>query len=79
MKPTQGLYDVQSLWLANITRDLVTGTNGFNLVDKTGNIRKPADYRECYQTPGTYTVLESKRDQMHFTYASPRSIIAGQH
>ena len=79
MKPTQGLYDVQSLWLANTTRDLLSGTNGFNLVDKRGNIRKPADYREDYQTPGTYTVLEPKRDQMYFTYASPGSIIAGQH
>jgi hypothetical protein len=78
VKPTQGLYDVQSLWLADITRDLLSRTNGFNLVDKTGNIRKPADYREGYQTPGTYTVLEAKRDQMHFIYSSPGSIIAGQ-
>jgi hypothetical protein len=23
--------------------------NGFDLVDKTGNIRKPADYRDRYQ------------------------------
>src|SRR5882672_5175633 len=48
--------------------------NGFDLVDKTGNIRKPADYRNHYQTLGTYTVLDPKGNQMHFTYASPGSI-----
>lgn len=45
--------------------------NGFDLVDKTGNIRKPSDYRDRYQTLGTYTVLDPKGDQMHVTYASP--------
>ena len=45
--------------------------NGFDLVDKTGNIRKPSDYRDHYQALGTYTVLDPKGDQMHFTYASP--------
>jgi hypothetical protein len=45
--------------------------NGFDLVDKTGNIRKPSDYRDHYQTLGTYTVLDPKGDQMHLTYASP--------
>jgi hypothetical protein len=45
--------------------------NGFTLVDKTGNIRKPADYRDLFQTLGTYTVLDPKGDQMHLTYASP--------
>jgi Cytochrome P460 len=45
--------------------------NGFDLVDKTGNIRKPADYRDLYQLLGTYTVLDPKGNQMHVTYASP--------
>jgi hypothetical protein len=45
--------------------------NGFDLVDKTGNIRKPSDYRDKYEALGTYTVLDPKGDQMHLTYASP--------
>jgi hypothetical protein len=45
--------------------------NGFDLVDKTGNIRKPRDYRDHYRALGTYTVLDPKGDQMHFTYSSP--------
>jgi hypothetical protein len=45
-------------------------SNGFDLVDKTGNIRKPADYRDLYQFLGTYTVLDPNGNQMHVTYAS---------
>jgi hypothetical protein len=46
--------------------------NGFDLVDKAGNIRKPADVRDLYQLLGTYTVeLNPKGEQMHVTYASP--------
>ena len=45
--------------------------NGYDLVDNTGNIRKPADYRDLYQLLGTYTVLDPKGDQMHVTYATP--------
>ena len=46
--------------------------NGFALVDKSGNIRKPTDYRDLYQTLGTYFVLDPKgANQMHLTYASP--------
>jgi hypothetical protein len=45
--------------------------DGFKLVDKTGNIRKPPDYRDLYQTLGTYMVLDPKGNQMHLTYASP--------
>ena len=46
--------------------------NGFALVDQSGNIRNPADFRDLYQTPGTYVVLDPKGgDQMHLTYASP--------
>ena len=45
--------------------------NGFDLVDKTGNIRKPSDYRDRYQALGTYMVLDPMGDQMHVVYASP--------
>lgn len=45
--------------------------NGFQLVDKDGNIRKPTGYRERYELLGTYAVLDPKGDQMHVTYASP--------
>jgi hypothetical protein len=44
---------------------------GFKLVDSTGIIRKPADYRDNFQMLGSWTVLDPKGDQMHFTYASP--------
>jgi cytochrome P460 len=45
--------------------------DGFKLVDNTGSLRKPADYRETYQILGTWTVLDPKGNQMHYTYASP--------
>ena len=45
--------------------------SGFDLIDKTGNIRKPSDYRDKYEALGTYAVLDPKGDQMHLTYASP--------
>lgn len=45
--------------------------NGFDLVDKAGNISKPSDYREKFENLGVYTVLDPKGDQMHYTYASP--------
>jgi hypothetical protein len=46
--------------------------NGFDLVDKTGNIRKPADYRDHYEALGTYSVQEFNGDtELHYTYASP--------
>jgi hypothetical protein len=46
--------------------------NGYDLVDKAGNIRKPADYRDLYQFLGTYTPTGSNGDtEMHVTYASP--------
>jgi hypothetical protein len=45
--------------------------NGFQLVDKSGNIRKPANVRDTYQALGAYTVLDPKGNQMHVTYASP--------
>ena len=46
-------------------------SSGFDLVDAKGNIRKPLDYRDHYQTLGTFTVLDPNGDQMHLTYASP--------
>ena len=45
--------------------------DGYELVDKTGNLRKPADFRDLYELLGTYTVLDPKGDQMHVTYATP--------
>ena len=48
------------------------GTNGFDLVDKTGNIRKPADFRDLYQMLGVYTPVDlNNNTEMHYTYASP--------
>ena len=47
-------------------------SNGFDLVDKTGNIRKPSDYRDKYEALGTYAVADlSGGTEMHATYASP--------
>lgn len=48
-------------------------SNGFDLVDKSGNISKPANVRDTYQSLGAYTVLDPKGNQMHMTYASPGS------
>src|SRR5215470_14736540 len=48
------------------------GRDGFDLVDKMGNIRKPADVRDLYQLLGTYTVeLNPNGEEMHVTHASP--------
>src|SRR5260370_42477313 len=45
---------------------------GFDLVDKTGNIRKPADVRDRYQALGAYTPVDlNDNTEMHYTYASP--------
>jgi len=45
--------------------------NGYQLVDNTGNIRKPSDYRDRYELLGTYAVLDPKGNEIHVTYASP--------
>jgi len=45
--------------------------DGFDLVDKAGNIRKPNDFRDRYQALGTYLVFDPKGNEMHVTYASP--------
>ena len=46
--------------------------NGFELVDKTGNIGKPADVRDLYQLLGTYAPTDLNGDtEFHITYATP--------
>ena len=46
--------------------------HGFDLVDKAGNIRKPADFRDLYQALGVYTPVDlNNNTEMHYTYASP--------
>jgi hypothetical protein len=55
-----------------VTSQGATSYSGFDLVDKTGNIRKPADYRDLYQALGTFAVTGLNGDtEMHYTYASP--------
>src|SRR5215470_5752267 len=58
---------------AEVRSQSKSGPNGFALVDKSGNISKPADVRDTYQSLGAYTVLDPKGNQMHMTYASPGS------
>jgi len=49
-----------------------TSYNRLDLVDKAGNIRKPADFRDRYQALGTYAVKDfNGNTEMHVTYASP--------
>lgn len=48
--------------------------NGFALVDKAGNIRRPSDYRDHFEALGSWTVIDPKGDQIHFVYASPGAI-----
>jgi Cytochrome P460 len=43
----------------------------FDLVDAKGTLRKPPAYRDRFQILGTWTVIDPKGDEMHFTYASP--------
>src|SRR5260370_34018287 len=47
--------------------------NSYNeLVDKTGTIHKPSDYRDHYQALGMYTPVELNNDtEMHYTDAPP--------
>jgi hypothetical protein len=46
--------------------------NGFDLVDNTGNIHKPADFRDLYQGLGVYTPVDlNNNTEMHYTYAPP--------
>jgi hypothetical protein len=48
-----------------------TSFDGFTLVDKTGNISKPADFRDHYQLFGAWWVADPTGPQLHITYASP--------
>jgi len=49
-----------------------SGYNGFDLVDKSGNIRKPAGYRDHYESLGAYSVRNLNGDEeLHYTWASP--------
>jgi hypothetical protein len=56
--------------------------NGFDLVDKMGNIRKPNGYRDNYQILGVFGVKDAipmaagsqqaqGTEEIHYTYASP--------
>ncbi|HYO83374.1 MAG TPA: cytochrome P460 family protein [Bryobacteraceae bacterium] len=46
------------------------------LVDKDGNIRRPKQVRDAYQSLGTFTVLNPRGNEMHATYASPGTAAA---
>ena len=46
-------------------------SDNFALVNKAGEISKPNDHRDKYETLGTYFVLDPAGNQMHMTYASP--------
>ena len=47
-------------------------SDGFALVDKAGNIRKPPGYRDHYQALGAYTIHDPKGgEEIHYTWASP--------
>src|SRR5262245_24053731 len=46
--------------------------NGLDLVDKSGIIRKPSDYRDRYQALGVFSVADLNSNiEMHYTYATP--------
>ena len=69
--PLVGLSFCMLFGYAEVRSQSKTHPNGFALVDKNGNIRKPANIRDTYQALGAYTVLDPKGNQMHMTYASP--------
>src|SRR5690348_10716655 len=55
-----------------VTSQSTGSVNGFDLVDKAGNIRKPTDFRDLYQALGVYTPVDlNNNTEMHYTYASP--------
>ena len=46
--------------------------SGFDLVDKSGIIRKPSEYRDRYEALGVFSVADLNGDvEMHYTYAPP--------
>jgi Cytochrome P460 len=70
--PVVVLAVVIALSYHEVTSQGATSYSGFDLVDKMGNIRKPADYRDLYQALGTFAVTGLNGDtDMHYTYASP--------
>ena len=49
-----------------------SSNSGWDLVDKAGIIRKPADFRDLYQILGVYTPVDfNNNTEMHYTYALP--------
>jgi hypothetical protein len=83
MKATGGMFVIFRISVVVLTLVILTGyrnvtsqntgtVNGFDLVDKTGDIRKPAGYRDGYQALGTFSVVDLNGDtELHYTYASP--------
>lgn len=73
MKLAVSLAVVSLLSLAgyDLTPQAQKSYDGFDLVDKAGNIRKPNDFRDRYQPLGTYMVHDPKGNEMHVTYAPP--------
>ena len=43
--------------------------DGFKLVDKSGNISKPPNYRDTFRVMGTYAVIDVKGNELHYSYA----------
>jgi len=49
--------------------------NGLDLVDKTGNILKPTDYRDRYQAFSAFFVRDPiGAEEMHYTYAPGKQV-----
>jgi hypothetical protein len=48
--------------------------DGFSLVDKSGNISKPPNYRDIFRMMGAYAVIDPKGNELHYSYASPGAI-----
>jgi Cytochrome P460 len=44
------------------------------LVDKTGSIGMPSNYRDTFQMMGAYAVVDPKGNELHYSYASPGAI-----
>jgi len=63
-------YQVESQDNSNYKTN--SSDNGFDLVDKNGNIRKPSNYRDLYQALGVFSVADLNNNiEMHYTYATP--------
>ena len=45
--------------------------DNFSLIGKNGEIAKPKDYRDKFESLGAYFVLDPSGNQLHMTYASP--------